>query len=70
MEKKKRLRLFILPLFVIILGLVNYTRLTGTEHIRAIHIVTLITIGMGLGVLLSNVFTYFRRKGGDHETMI
>ena len=70
MEKKKRLRLFILPLFVIILGLVNYSRLTGTEYIRAIHIVTLITIGMGLGVLLRNVFLYFRRKGGDRETMV
>ncbi len=70
MERKRRLRFFILPLFVIILGWVNYSRLTGTEQIRAIHIVTLITIGMGLGVLLRNIFTYFRRKGGDHETLV
>jgi hypothetical protein len=68
MERKKRVRRFVLPLFVIILSIFNYSRLTGTENIRAIHVVTLITIGLGLGVLLTNVFGYFRRKGGDTDT--
>ncbi len=70
MKKNTTLRAFVLPLIVIILGIGNYSRLTGTENIRAIHIATLITIGMGIGVLLRNVFTYFKRKGGDAETIV
>jgi len=50
----------VLPLFVVILGVGNYARLSGTEAIRAIHVVTLITIGAGLGVLLVNTIRYFR----------
>ncbi len=68
-QKRKGFRLFVLPLFVIALSLGNYARLTGTEHIRAIHIVTLITLGMGIGILLRNVFTYFRMRGGDTDLL-
>jgi hypothetical protein len=70
MERKNRFRNFGLPLFVIAMAIFNYSRLTGTENIRAIHVVTLITIGMGLGVLLRNIFGYFRRKGGDTDTVV
>ena len=59
-KKSVGFRLFIVPIFVIMLGIGNYSRLTGIENIRAIHIVTLLTIGMGIGVLLRNIFTYFR----------
>jgi hypothetical protein len=60
-ERKKRFGAFIIPIFVICLGIGNYARLTGTEDIRAIHVVTLITIGMGIGVLLRNVLTHFAK---------
>ena len=70
MMRKKRYSDFVMPLFVIILGIGNYFRLTGTENIRAIHIVTLLTIGMALGILLRNIFLHFRRKGGDTETIV
>ena len=62
MRTKDNYRTFFIPIFVIILALFNYSQLTGTENIRAIHIVTLITLGMGLGILLLNVITYFRNK--------
>lgn len=61
-EKRKRFGAFIIPLFVIVLGITNYSRLTGTENIRAIHIVTLLTIGMAIGVLLRNTLTHFAKK--------
>ncbi len=51
-----------LPIIVIMLGLVSYSRLQGTENIRAIHIVSLIAIGMGIGLLLGNAGAYFRKK--------
>ncbi len=69
MEKKKRYRQFIIPFFVMALALGNYSRLSGTENIRAIHIVTLLTIGMAMGILLKNLFVHFRRKGGDVEAL-
>ena len=59
LERRKRFGAFIIPILVIVLMTSNYSRLTGTENIRAIHIVTLITIGMAIGVLLRNIITHF-----------
>jgi glucose uptake protein GlcU len=69
-EKRKKFGAFILPLFVITLGITNYTRLTGTENIRAIHIVTLLTIGMAIGVLIRNLLTHFAKEKKSDEHMI
>jgi len=49
-----------ISIFVIALSIGTYSRLTGTENIRMIHIVTLITIGLGIGILLVNLFAYIR----------
>lgn len=53
---------FILPVIVILLSLSNYLRLTNTDNIRAIIVVTLLAMGMGLGILLRNLIAYFRGK--------
>jgi hypothetical protein len=58
--KRKIYASFIIPVFIILLSLINYSRLTETENIRAIHIVTLLVMGMGIGVLLRNLIAYFR----------
>jgi len=58
--KRKNYVSFIVPVFIILLSLMNYSRLTGTENIRAIHIVTLLVMGMGIGILLRNLIAYFR----------
>ena len=50
-------------LFVIALSLWNFSRLTGSECIRTIHIVTLLTAGAGIGVLIVNLFMLIRGKG-------
>ncbi|MDB5228687.1 MAG: hypothetical protein JWN78_2880 [Bacteroidota bacterium] len=62
MEKQQRFRSFIVPILVIILSLGNYSRLKGTENIRPIHIVSLLTIGMGIGLLLGSIIAYFRNN--------
>lgn len=62
MENRQRFKAFILPALAILLTIVNYSRLSGTENIRAIHIVTLIAMGMGIGILLRNVIAYFRGR--------
>ena len=53
---------FILPVIVILLSLSNYLRLTNTDNIRAIIVVTLLAMGMGLGILLRNLIAYSRGK--------
>lgn len=58
--KKRVYTSFIIPVFVILLSLINYSRLTGTENIRPIHVVTLLAMGMGIGILMRNLIAYFR----------
>ena len=61
--KRKRVGAFVIPIFVIALCTFNYLQLDGTENIRAIHVVTLIAIGMAIGVLLRNLLTHFSKDG-------
>ena len=60
--RKVSSRSLTIGLFVAIISFGNYTRLTGTECIRAIHMVTLITCGMGLGVALVSAIILIRGK--------
>jgi hypothetical protein len=62
MDKHQRIKAFILPALAIFLILGNYSHLAGTENIRTIHIVTLIALGMAIGILLRNVIAYLRGK--------
>lgn len=47
---------------VIILMIVNFTRLSGSECIRPIHIVTLITLGAALGIMLVNIIYLIKKR--------
>lgn len=40
----------------------NFTRLKGSECIRAIHVVTLITMGALMGVLLMNIIAMIKER--------
>ena len=59
-QKQVRRRLGI-GLIVIIASVGNWFRLTGTENIRAIHIVTLLACGMGIGIFLIGLISLFRK---------
>ncbi|MGA2669319.1 MAG: hypothetical protein ABSF32_10485 [Ignavibacteria bacterium] len=62
MDRSQFRRSILISLLVIFLSITNYTRLSGTENIRTIHIVTLLVCGMGIGVLLVNTIHYFKSK--------
>ncbi len=62
MENQKPYKQFLVPSLAALLFIYNYGRLSGTENIRAIHIVTLVGLGVALGVLLRNVILYFREN--------
>lgn len=51
-----------IALFVIILSIWNFSRLTGSECIRSVHIITLLTAGAGIGVFLTNLFLWLRNR--------
>jgi hypothetical protein len=62
MNPQKR-SLFICSL-VILLLIGNYSRMKGTESIRPLHMVTLITMGVAIGVLLVNIILLIKNKKG------
>ncbi|MEO5650870.1 MAG: hypothetical protein ABIR03_13240 [Ginsengibacter sp.] len=60
--RRTHTRAMAISFFVIAISFFNFTSLTGTECIRAIHVATLLVCGMGIGVFLINAFGYFRQK--------
>ena len=53
-------------IFISVLGIslliFNFTRLKGSECIRPIHVVTLITMGALMGVLLMNIIAMIKER--------
>lgn len=50
-----KIRLFVLPLFASLLGFSAFLRTGGAETVRTVQIVSLVAVGMGLGVALANL---------------
>ncbi|HEY1402319.1 MAG TPA: hypothetical protein VF953_12070 [Terriglobales bacterium] len=48
-------RLFFLPLFASALAFGAFVRSDGFESVRAVHMVSLIATGMGLGIALAHL---------------
>ncbi|MBA2250771.1 MAG: hypothetical protein H0W12_11345 [Chitinophagaceae bacterium] len=67
MRKRTPLRAMLLAAFIIAISFYNFSRLTGSECIRTIHIVTLVTAGAGIGILLVNFFIWLRIKQPDDK---
>lgn len=59
---KQHLRAMAISFFVIAISFFNFTRLSGSECIRAIHVVTLLVCGMAIGIFLTNLFALLREK--------
>ena len=58
-NNKKKL---LMPAFAIFLMVMSYFRLKGSECIKPIHIVTLLTLGAAIGVLLVNIVNLIKAK--------
>jgi hypothetical protein len=52
MNRKMNMRYFVIGLFIASLSFWNFTNLEGGENIKAIHIVSLLVCGIGLGVAI------------------
>ncbi len=62
MRQRSPLRGMVIAFFVIALSFWNFSRLTGSECIRAIHVATLLTLGAGIGVFLVTLFMWIRSR--------
>lgn len=60
-KSQLRRRLFA-SILITALAIGTYSRLPGTENIRIVHAVTLIAIGLGIGVFLANFFAYIKAE--------
>ena len=57
-------RKLLMPAFAIFLMIMSYSRLTGSECIRPIHIVTLLVLGAAIGVLLVHIVNIIKERKG------
>lgn len=62
MNNRLIFKAFGLPVLIIILIVIVYSKLSGTENVKYIHIVTLLALGMAIGILVRNIVAYFFRK--------
>ena len=60
MDSKKRP--LILAVIVLLMSAVNFSRLSGSDCIRAIHIVTLLTMGGALTIIVQQLIKKFNNK--------
>ena len=60
--RKQHIRVMAISLFVIGITLFNFSKLTGSDCIRAIHVVNLLVCGMGIGLFLTNAIALVRNK--------
>ena len=60
--KNRFTRPMIISFFVIVITIFNFLNLSGSECIRAIHVVTLLVCGIGFGVFFMNLFGWLREK--------
>lgn len=65
--RKTHTRAMVISFFIVAISFFNFNNLSGSECIRAIHIVTLLVCGMGIGIFLVNFFAFFikRKNAGD-----
>jgi hypothetical protein len=60
--RRQHMRVMAISLFVIAITLFNFSKLSGSDCIRAIHIVNLLVCGMGIGLLLTNAIALLKNK--------
>ncbi len=61
--KRTPQRAAMIAVFIIALTIFNFSRIPNSDCIRPIHIVTLIALGLALGVLLTSVMLIIRSRG-------
>ncbi len=67
MRQRTPQRAMIIAFAIIALSFYNFSRIQGCDCIRAIHIVTLLTAGIGIGVLITSIKAWVTDRQKDKE---
>lgn len=57
-----------ISIFIIAISFFNFTSLDGIENVKAIHVITLLVCGMGIGVFLTSLFGWLRERKGQEPS--
>ena len=57
----------LLALLISALSFWNFSRIQGCDCIRAIHIVTLLAAGIGIGVLITSIKAWFIKRQQEKD---
>ena len=61
--KRTPKRAAVIAVFIIAITIFNFSRIPNSDCVRPIHIVTLIALGLALGVLLTSIMLMIRSRG-------
>jgi len=62
MRQRSPLRGMAIAFFVIAISFWNFSNIKGSECIRTIHIITLLTAGAGIGIFITSFFLWIRTR--------
>lgn len=60
--KRNHSRTMVISFFVIAITIFNFFNLSGSECIRAIHVVNLLVCGLGIGLFLDNLIGLIKER--------
>ncbi|MEO8719601.1 MAG: hypothetical protein ABI297_06805 [Ginsengibacter sp.] len=63
--RKDHGRAMVITSFIIIISFFNFERLAECACIRTIHVVTLLVCGIAIGIFLSNLFAFLKKKKNE-----
>ncbi|GAC1585009.1 MAG: hypothetical protein NVS3B19_01910 [Ginsengibacter sp.] len=61
--KRTPKRAAVIAVLIIAITIFNFSRIPNSDCVRPIHIVTLIALGLALGVLLTSIMLMIRSRG-------
>ena len=67
MRERTPQRTMALALFITALSFWNFSRIQGCDCIKTIHIVTLLTAGIGIGILITGIKAWFVKRQQEKE---
>ena len=67
MRKRTPQRSLVLAVIIIAVSVMNFDRIKGCDCIRAIHVVTLITVGIGIGLFIMSLKDLFIKRQQEKE---
>lgn len=67
MRQRSPLRGMAIAFFVIAISFWNFSQQTGTQCIRTIHVLTLLTCGAGIGIFIMSLILWIKTRSDKKD---